>query len=62
MRTQFDAHTIRRIAVEAKRSPRTVQRWLRGDRGKATADAAISEAVQNLGLLAPHDTGASDAR
>ena len=46
----YDTHTIRRIAVEAKRAPRTVRRWLMGLRGKATADAAIAEAVERLGL------------
>jgi hypothetical protein len=50
MSTKLDAHTVRRIAVEAKRDPRTVQRWLEGERGKSTADAAIAEAVDRLGL------------
>jgi hypothetical protein len=56
MTTQLDAHTIRRIAVEAKRAPRTVLRWLNGERGKSTADAAIAEAVERLGL-APREDG-----
>jgi hypothetical protein len=46
---RLDPHTIRRIAVEAGRDPRTVQAVSRGQ-GSPLASAAIREAARRLGI------------
>jgi len=51
---KLSAHDIRRLSVEAKRDPRTVRAWY-ADRGsvRSTADAALTDAANRLGLPTP---------
>lgn len=46
------AHNIRRLAVEARRDPRTIRNVLHG-RAKGVAELAVREAAERLGLTLP---------
>ena len=58
----FDAHQLRRIAVEAACDPDTVRKFLKGESLRSVSRVRIEAALERLGIPGPQNSAVAGHR